>query len=172
MAGIYKLEIQESEEALKELLRTQKTASGKERIHLLYLLKSKQAVTVQEAAAILGRHRATLQEWLRLYRQGGVDELLKRKSLLGRPRAIPQWAERALQKRLEEPQGFDGYQAIATGWRVSWELRQSTKRCISWYIIAYSPPRKCPDLSVLSSQVSYEKHIKKLSSELGNVGLG
>jgi hypothetical protein len=46
MAGIYKLEIQESEEELKQLLGAQKTASGKERIHLLYLLKSKQALTV------------------------------------------------------------------------------------------------------------------------------
>jgi transposase len=112
MAGIYKLEIQESEADLKALLQAQKTASGKERIHLLYLLKSNQAATVQAAAAILGRHRATLQEWLRSYRQGGVDALLKRKSPSGRPRAIPQWAERALQKRLEEPQGFEGYQAI------------------------------------------------------------
>jgi transposase len=112
MAGIYKLEIQESEEELKQLLRTQKTASGKERIHLLYLLKSKQAATVQAASTILGRHRATLQEWLRLYRQGGIDELLQRKSPSGRPRSIRQWAERALQKRLEEPQGFDGDQAI------------------------------------------------------------
>lgn len=80
MAGIYKLEIQESEETLKQLLREQKTASGKERIHLLYLLKSKQVATVQEAAVILGRHRATLQEWLRLYREGGIAALLQRKT--------------------------------------------------------------------------------------------
>ena len=61
---------------------------------------------------MLGRHRATLQEWLRLYRKGGIAELLKRKTPSGRRRAIPAWAEKALQKRLEEPQGFDGYQAI------------------------------------------------------------
>jgi transposase len=112
MAGTYKLELQESEEDLKQLLREQKTASGKERIHLLYLLKSKQATTVQGAASMLGRHRATVQEWLRVYRQGGIAELLKRKTPSGRRRAIPAWAEKALQKRLEEPQGFDGYQAI------------------------------------------------------------
>jgi hypothetical protein len=38
MAGVYKLEIAESEEDLKHLLRIQKTASAKERIQLLYLL--------------------------------------------------------------------------------------------------------------------------------------
>lgn len=112
MAGVYKREMQESEDELKQLLREQKTVSGKERIHLLYLLKTKQAQTVQEAAAILGRHRATLQEWLKYYREGGIDELLKSRPRCGRPRAIPPWAVVALQKRLQEPQGFDGYQAI------------------------------------------------------------
>jgi transposase len=112
MAGIYKLNIQESEDELKQLLGVQKTAFTKERIHLLYLLKSQQAPTVQEAAAILGRHRATLQEWLKLYREGGLGELLKSRPRSGRPRAIPDWAVAALQKRLEEPQGFDRYQAI------------------------------------------------------------
>lgn len=112
MTGVYKLEIQESEDELKLLLRAQKTASCKERIHLLYLLKSKQAQTVQEAASILGRHRATLQEWLKYYREGGMEELLKSRPRSGRPRAIPAWAVAALQNRLAEPQGFDGYQAI------------------------------------------------------------
>lgn len=112
MVGVYKLEIQESEDGLKQLLRSQRTASSKERIHLLYLLKSKQAKTVQEAASILGRHRATLQEWLKQYRQGGLEALLKSRPRSGRPRAIPDWAVAALRKRLDEPQGFDGYQAI------------------------------------------------------------
>lgn len=112
MAGVYKLDIQQSEDELKQLLRVQKTAFSKERLHLLYLLKSKQAKTVQAAAAILGRHRATLQEWLKHYREGGIEELLKSRPRSGRPRAIPAWAVVALQKRLQEPQGFDGYQAI------------------------------------------------------------
>lgn len=46
MAGVYKLEIVESEEELKQLLRQQKTVSSKQRVQLLYLLKSKQAKTV------------------------------------------------------------------------------------------------------------------------------
>jgi hypothetical protein len=56
MAGVYKLEISESEEELKSLLRVQKTASAKERVQLLYLLKSGQAKTVECAAALLGRN--------------------------------------------------------------------------------------------------------------------
>ncbi len=112
MAGVYKLEIQESEDDLKQLLRQQRTASGKERVQLLYLLKSGQAKTVQDAAPILGRNRVTLQKWLRHYRKGGLTRLLEKKARSGRPRTIPAWAEAALQKRLQEPQGFDSYQAI------------------------------------------------------------
>jgi pyruvate/2-oxoglutarate dehydrogenase complex dihydrolipoamide dehydrogenase (E3) component len=66
MAGVCKLEIQEREDDLKQLLRQQKTASNKERIQLLYLLKSEQVKTVQDAAPILGRNRVTLQTNLRL----------------------------------------------------------------------------------------------------------
>ena len=36
MAGVYKIAISESEAALKELLRKEKTGSGKERIQVLY----------------------------------------------------------------------------------------------------------------------------------------
>ena len=78
MAGVYKLEITETEAELKQLLRTQKTASDKERIQLLYLLKSEQASTVESAAALLGRHRVTVQKWLRLYRTGGLYQVKKR----------------------------------------------------------------------------------------------
>ena len=46
MAGVYRLEISESEEELKEMLGNQKTGSDKERVQVLYLLKSKQANTV------------------------------------------------------------------------------------------------------------------------------
>ena len=84
MSGVYHLEITESEAALKALLRNQKTASAKERIQLLYLLKSEQAQTIQQAASLLGRHRVTLQKW----------------------------AETALRKRLEQPDGFESYAAI------------------------------------------------------------
>ncbi|WP_231295676.1 hypothetical protein [Gloeocapsa sp. PCC 7428] len=62
MAGVYKLEIKESEAELKQLLGAQTTAVGKERVQLLYLLKTGQAATVQRAAQLLGRHRVTVQE--------------------------------------------------------------------------------------------------------------
>jgi transposase len=112
MAGVYKLEIQESETDLKQLLKQQKSASAKERVQLLYLFKTKQAKTVQAAASLLGRNRVTLQEWMGLYRKGGIEQLLKRHPPSGRPRAIPGWAERALETQLQQPEGFDSYGEI------------------------------------------------------------
>ncbi len=95
MAGVYKLEIKESQAELKQLLGAQKTAKGKERVQLLYLLKTAQAVTVQTAAQLLGRHRVTVQGWLSRYRAGGIESMLETKVPPGRTRAIPTWAEKA-----------------------------------------------------------------------------
>jgi transposase-like protein len=76
MCGVVKIDITESVETLKTLLIQQKTAFGKERIQALYLLKSRQAETVQHLAVILGRNRVTVQRWLRQYRVGGLPKLL------------------------------------------------------------------------------------------------
>ncbi len=112
MTGVYKLEIQESQDELKELLRNQKTASDKERVQLLHLLKSEQAKTLQQAAAILGRHRVTIQTWARAYRQGGLKQLLSHKPHPGGQSTLPNWAAAKLKQRLEQPEGFESYEAI------------------------------------------------------------
>ena len=112
MAGVYKLEITETEADLKQRLRSQKTASDKERIQLLYLLKTKQATTIQSAATLLGRHRVTVQEWLRLYRNGGLEAMLAHKPRTGRRQSIPQWAQVALNKQLHQSEGFNSYGEI------------------------------------------------------------
>jgi transposase len=112
MAGVYKLEISESAAELKTLLQQQKTVGSRERVQLLYLLKTKQAETVQAAAEMLGRNRVTVQDWLRLYRTGGIECLLQQKIRSGRPRKIPAWAVSSLNQRLHTAEGFDSYAAI------------------------------------------------------------
>ena len=76
------------------------------------MLKTEQATTIQAAAALLGRHRVTLQEWLRLYRSGGLKAMLEHKPRSGRRQSIPQWAQAALTKRLHQPDGFNSYGEI------------------------------------------------------------
>jgi len=62
---------------------------------------------VTEATEMLGRNRVTVQDWLGKYRQGGLEKSLSKKVSTGRPRKVPQWAEKALEKRLKEEEGFD-----------------------------------------------------------------
>ena len=114
MSGVYQLEITESEEDLKLLLRQQKTATDKDRVHLLYLLKSGRVETMQAAALWLGRHRVTVQRWAKRYRDGGLTQLLAHAPHSGNKSTLPEWAETALRKRLEQPEGFESYAAIQT----------------------------------------------------------
>jgi transposase len=53
-----------------------------------------------------------VQNWLSKYRQGGREKLLSKQVRTGRPRKIPTWAEKALEKRLQENQGMNSYQEI------------------------------------------------------------
>ena len=59
MAGVYQLDILETEAELKQLLRKEKTGSGKERIQLLYLFKSQKAKAITQASEFLARHQAS-----------------------------------------------------------------------------------------------------------------
>jgi transposase len=89
MAGVYKLEIEESELELKQRLIVEKVASNKEKVQLLYLLKSQQAKTATAAAKMIGRNRVTIQKWMNKYRSGGIKQLLEKKeNNSGRPRAL------------------------------------------------------------------------------------
>jgi transposase len=141
MAGVYKIEISESKAELKELLRKEKTGSGKERIQVLYLLKTKKAETVTEAAEMLGRNRVTVQDWLGKYRQGGLEKLLSKKVSTGRPRKVTQWAEKALEKRLKEKERFDSYGEICE-WleeKLGIEAKYKTVHKLVYYRLKASP---------------------------------
>ncbi len=127
MAGVYKLEIHESAEALKQLLRSQTSAQREERIQVLYLLQTQQAKTVQAAAELVGRNRVTVQEWLQHYRNNGLEGLRVSKRPTGRPRKLPAWAEQALYKRLQDPEGFESYQAICEWFKTTLELTVAYK---------------------------------------------
>jgi transposase len=141
MAGVSKIEISESEAELKELLRQEKTGSGKERIQVLYLLKTKKAKTVTEAAEMLGRNRVTVQDWLEKYRQGGLEKLLSKKVSTGRPKKVTQWAEKALEKRLKEKEKFDSRVDICE-WleeKLGIEAKYKTVHKLVYYRLKASP---------------------------------
>jgi transposase len=172
MAGVYKVEIKESTEELKQLLGTQRTAVSKERVQLLYLLKTAQAQTIQAAAQLLGRHRVMLQEWLSRYRQGGMESLLETKVPSDRKRSIPAWAEAALVKRLQKPEGFESYAAIQ-GWlenELGVVAPYKTVHKLVHYRLVSSPKVPRP-VSVEQSTEQLEAY-KKTRGESGNARWG
>ena len=54
MTSVFKIEVKESKEELKKLLRTKTQASKRDRIRALYLHRTGQAQNRQQMAAMLG----------------------------------------------------------------------------------------------------------------------
>ncbi len=114
MTGVTAIIVKESVEDLAERLRQTSQPIVKERLQVLYWLKQEKAPSISKIAKAIGRHRGTLQEWLRIYRAEGIAALETVKSSPGGGnRVIPTWAEEALSQRLQEPEnGFDSYGAV------------------------------------------------------------
>jgi transposase len=154
MSGVYKLEIGESDTELKELMNAQKKVAEREKIQLLYLLKSKQAPTVKSAASLIGKNRATVQKWLAKYRKGGIKQLLEKKVKTGRPRALQVGLEKALAKRLEQSEGFNSYGEIGE-WienNLGRKLKYKTVHKIVYYRLKAAPKVARPKSSKQSEQ--------------------
>jgi transposase len=113
MSGVVKIEITESPETLKKLLKNASTLQEKERIQTIYWLKTRTVETVKQIAIMLGRNRVTVQKWLRKYRSGGLNLLLEpNKNLGGRPSSIPPDIIEKLKEELSNPEGFQSYGEI------------------------------------------------------------
>jgi transposase len=114
MAGVTSIIVKESLDEISERLRQAEQPIIKERLQMLYWLKQEKAPSISNIAKAIGRHRGTLQEWLKTYREEGLPalEIVKSKPGGGR-RIIPKWAEEALSKRLQDQEnGFVSYGAV------------------------------------------------------------
>lgn len=104
-------EITELQETLEELLKAERDAQVKRRIHLLVLIRSGQVKTRTAAAKHLAVHRNSIRAWLELYASGGLERLLR----IERPappsvqRSMPEAVFQAFQERLAAGGFPDGY---------------------------------------------------------------
>jgi len=112
MARPFNIEIQESVEYLEKSLHKARTASQKEKLQMLWWLKSGQVKQHQELAQRLGHNPSTITRWLQRYRQGGIGILLEVKKSPGKPCEIEGEMLQRLQERLEQPAGFKSYSEI------------------------------------------------------------
>lgn len=79
---------------------------------MLYLFNSKQVETVRETAGILGKGEANIHRWLAQYREGGIENLLKNRQTIGRPKKLSVETASKIQRELKEPEGFASYKEI------------------------------------------------------------
>jgi len=70
------LEIQESTESLRTLMNQQKTSLRHAKIQALYLLKLEAVETIAQLSTLIGRDCSTVESWLDLYQQEGIEGLL------------------------------------------------------------------------------------------------
>ena len=73
MGNKLKVEITETVEELKQQLKHQKKGQEKERLQMLYWLKSGQVTSRQELAKRLARNESTIYRWLKKYRAVGIN---------------------------------------------------------------------------------------------------
>jgi transposase len=112
MANRVKVEIKETVDELKELIEQAADIRVKERLQVLYLLKSGQVRTLKAASQILIKDTATLYRWLRQYKTGGLAQMLDLYEARGKPASIPAEIVEKLKERLRDPLGFNSYKEI------------------------------------------------------------
>ena len=124
-------EIVESVTELKHRLRSESVGYKKQRLTALYLLRSGEAKTRQQAAALVGVDRKTIAHWLDAYEAGGIDQMLSRRYPPGRVPLLSEAQLQALREELEKPSGFSSYGAIQQFIADTYQVQMSYKAVYS-----------------------------------------
>jgi transposase len=112
MSRPFQIEITESETDLKKRLQHVREAIHKEKLQMLWWLKSGQVKEQQEISKRLGRDTSTVTRWLQKYRRGGLVELLRINKAPGNERKIKGEVLAELEQQLQNPEGFASYGEI------------------------------------------------------------
>lgn len=124
--------IEESVEFLDKQLKQTRTASQKERLQMLWWLKTGQVTQHQELAHRLGRDTSTVTRWLQKYRRGGLSQLLEVKTAPGQVPHLPPSALAGLKERLEQGEGFKSYGQIVEWLKAEYNLELTYATVYSW----------------------------------------
>lgn len=122
MSRPFKIDIAESEEELKKRLQTVELGKEKEKLQMLWWIKSGQIKQQQEIGKRLALDNSTITRWLQKYRSGGLSELLERKKAPGAERKIPLDAVAGIEERLKTEAGFNSYMEIVDWLKKEYEI--------------------------------------------------
>lgn len=156
--------IEESLEVLESLLRQEKQAVKKQRLHLLVLLKQGILETWQAIAQQLAVHRNTLRTWLAAYQSGGLEKLLQMDAR-GAPqgqRSLSAEVIKTIKQRLEDPAGVSGYVELHH-WLMDEHQVQIPYKTL-YHIVRYQLKAKL--------KVPRAKHTKQDDKQIPSPGVG
>ena len=107
--------VQETQEELLALLRSETDVRKRERLQFLFWYKSGLVTIREQIAALLGRSLPVITKWAKRYMERGLKGLLKM-DYRGREssRIIPVEVVEELAIGLESEEGFGSYQEIQT----------------------------------------------------------
>lgn len=104
--------IKETEEQIREMLKSEHQVRRQNRLQALYLMVTKQATSRSKVASILGFNRNTISDWCSLYETGGLAKLLHLYKPSGAPPKITDAAKADIQELLQTEKGFRTYTEI------------------------------------------------------------
>ena len=132
MARPFNLEISESTEYLCKSLKNARTAIEKERLQMIWWLKTGQVTQHKELSRILGRDASTVTRWLQKYRQGGLAKLLEVNVAPGAMPKIQGEVLSRLKEKLQCPQGFSSYGQIVEWLEQEFNMQVKYKTVYRW----------------------------------------
>lgn len=145
MARPFKLEVTESEEELVSLLKQNLSGMARERVQLLWWIKSSQVSAHQELVRRSGRDGSTITRWLQKYRQGGLAALLAVKKAPGKAPLMSPEVQRSLQAELgKEDSPFRSYGEIVTWLKTQHDLEIDYGTVYAWVYGRWGARLKVP----------------------------
>ena len=136
---------------LKKMLRETSIGYQKQRLTALHLLRSGQAKTQEQIAAIIGVDRRTVSSWFQIYASDGLDALLTRTYSSGRPTHLTDEQQEMLRSELKKPKGFSSYQEIVLYIEKTFDVKMNYKAVYAMVRYRWKAKLKVPRKS----------HIKK-----------
>lgn len=132
MARRLQIEIREDAQTLERQLKNSRTASQKERLQMVWWLKTGQVTQHQELAQRLGPDPATVTRWLQKYRTGGLSKLLEVKTAPGQAPQMTKQILGGLQARLTREPSFKSYGEIVASLESEYNLELSYATVYHW----------------------------------------
>jgi transposase len=165
MSRSLKITIEESAEFLEKQLKNTRTGSQKERIQVLWWLKTGQVQEHQELAHRLGRDKSTITRWLQKYRRGGLLELLLVKKAPGQLPHLTLEALARLKERLEKGAAFKSYGEIVEWLKKEYNLELTYATVYAWVHYRLQAKLKVPRPQSALQDIKAVGLFKKTSSQ-------